>query len=57
MGPVHRHGGYLYPTGRGILDSIIAERQRLNRRACAVTLYRAERRKQIVREGPGLGAA
>ena len=40
-------------TTTEILDFIIAERPQLNRRACAVTLYRAERRKQIVREGPG----
>ena len=40
-------------TTKEILDFIIAERPRLNRRACAVSLYRAGRRKQIVREGPG----
>ena len=40
-------------TTTEILDFIIAERPQLNRRACAVTLYRAGRRKQIVREGPG----
>ena len=40
-------------TTTEILDFIIAERPGLNRRACAVTLYRAARWKQIVREGPG----
>ena len=48
---LRRYGGPATTTE--ILDFIIAERPRLNRRACAITLYRAERRKQIVREGPG----
>ena len=36
-----------------LLDFIVSERPGLNRRACAVTLYRAERRSQIVRQGRG----
>ena len=48
---LQRFGGPATTTE--ILDFIISERPRLNRRACAVTLYRAARRKQIVREGPG----
>ena len=52
---LRRFGGPATTTE--ILDFIIAERPRLNRRACAVTLYRAERRKQIVREGPGRRAS
>ena len=40
-------------TTKEILDFIIAERPRLNRRACAISLYRAARKNQIVREGPG----
>ena len=48
---LRRFGGPATTTE--ILDFIIAERPRLNRRACAITLYRAERHNQIVREGPG----
>ena len=48
---LRRFGGPATTTE--ILDFIIAERPRLNRRACAITLYRAARHDQIVREGPG----
>ena len=36
-----------------LLDYILMERPGLNRRACAVSLYRAGRRSQIVRQGRG----
>ena len=48
---LRRFGGPATTTE--ILDFIIAERPRLNRRACAITLYRAARRSQIVRRGRG----
>ena len=36
-----------------LLDYILMERPGLNRRACAITLYRAGKRNQIVRQGGG----
>ncbi len=48
---LRRFGGPATTTE--ILDFIIAERPRLNRRACAISLYRAARWNHIVREGPG----
>ena len=51
LGYLRRVGGPATTTE--ILDFIIAERPRLNRRACAITLYRAARRSQIVRRGRG----
>ena len=48
---LERFGGPATTTE--ILDFIIAERPRLKRRACSATLYRAARRRQIVRQGPG----
>ena len=40
-------------TTTELLDYILSVRPRLNRRACAITLYRAARRSQIVRRGRG----
>ena len=48
---LRRFGGPATTTE--IVDFIIAERPRLNRRACALSLYRAERWNHLVRRGRG----
>ena len=40
-------------TTTELLAYVLAKRPQLNRRACAISLYRAARRGQIVRQGRG----
>ena len=51
LGYLRRFGGPA--TTSEILDLILRQRPGLNRKACAIALYRAARRNQIVRRDRG----